>query len=72
MLNFKMQLQFKEHICEAKLCITVWPDNVLEVAFMAKPLVVFGICLIKVIARTLAAFSEVSHSFQCSSMHKPV
>jgi hypothetical protein len=72
MLNLKMQLEFKQQVCEANLRLTVWPDNALQVGFMAKPLVVFGRCLIKVIAGTPSAFSEVSHSFQCSSTHKPV
>jgi hypothetical protein len=72
MLNLKMQLEFQQHVCEAKLCTTCWPDNVLQVDFMEKPLVVFGMCLIKAIAGTLAAHSEVSHSFQRSSMHETV
>jgi hypothetical protein len=72
MLNLKMQLEFKQHVCEAKLCSMVRPDNVPQVGFMAKPLVVFERCLIKVIAVTLAALSEVSHSFKHSSAHKSV
>ena len=72
MLNLKMQSELKQHICEAKLCIKCWPDNVLQVGFMAKPLVVFGRCLMKAINATLAALSEVSHRFQRSLAHKPV